>query len=121
MFDSHPNLMMIGGRPAMDPRIAHQFRRIVESVARLTAGTPIEGTVVTWRQSEEPDRLAFTTTAPNGSEPFHGFRGILLCALEGWTDESLDHRLYASAYAPVQALLNRPAQVDQEEHTKQET
>lgn len=93
---------------ALDTRVAEQFQRIVNSVTRLTQGTSLQGTVVRLNDPVDPERLALTVSAPTGRKPFKFYEGILLWALESWTDDELDRRLYQSSEPTLRHLLNPP-------------
>jgi hypothetical protein len=92
----------------MDKRSAQQLDRVVASIQRLTFGTPFEGTRVLRRNSTHKDRLRFDVITPKSDHLLDSYHGVLIPALEGWTDESLDRRLYESASTPVRHLLNKP-------------
>jgi hypothetical protein len=85
-----------------------QLERIVASVKRLTLGTVFDGTVVQPEVSEDSERLKFSAITPNGGPLFNFYTGILIHAVEGWTDESLDHRLYESSEPIFRHVLNKP-------------
>jgi hypothetical protein len=96
----------------MDKRIADQLHRITKSIERLTRGTCLEGIFVESSDSQDADRVAFRAIAPDGSEPFPSY-AILLEGLEGWSDASLDERLFQSCSMAVQGLLNRPTSTEE--------
>jgi len=97
---------LLGNR--MSERVKVQLKRIVDSIQRLTTGTPLEGSTVRQRKSRSRGRIAFRVASPTGAALFGSYDGILLFGLESWTNESLDRRLYESSGPLVQCHLNEP-------------
>jgi hypothetical protein len=92
----------------MSKQVKVQFKRIVDSIQRLTTGTPLERATVWRRISRDRERVAFRVASSTGSPLFACYQGILLLELKSWTDESLDQRLYESFDPLVGRLLNDP-------------
>jgi hypothetical protein len=92
----------------MNERVKIQLKRIVDSIQRLTTGTPLEEATVRRRRSQGRGRVAFRVNSPTGSPLFDCYGGIILVGLESWTDESLGRRLYEASDPLVQRHLNSP-------------
>jgi hypothetical protein len=96
----------------MMQQVADQLNRVKDSIRRLTQDTPLQGTSVSLGESAGRDRLNFRTLTPGGDQLIDCYQGVLLDALEGWTDSSLDRRMYEASDIMLRRLLNRPAGVD---------
>jgi hypothetical protein len=91
----------------MDKRAKEQLRRIKASIERLTHGTPLQGADVQHHPSKNDGRLSFKVTSTHG-DLIDTYAGVLISALENWTDESLDQRLYDSCVPGFGGFLNIP-------------
>jgi hypothetical protein len=91
----------------MEKRTARQLERIKISIERLTHATELEGSRVLQLPCRGKERLRFRVVSPRGDDLLDSYQGVLLSALENWTDDSLVQRLHHSCYPMVRRRLNK--------------